>query len=396
MMFSSKFFGAVLAIASVAHAADSGCSSSSTLQIQNQGDTSSLQGCTTYTGNVQIASQTSGIITLNGVTEIDGDFVVDGATNMSSLAAPSLQTITGKFTLNNLQTLSSLSMPKLTSVGDLTFAGLPNLASLGFDGIVKQCKTLNIQNTFLSSLNGINLQTVNSVTIANNRMLQTLMFQVTSVPQSIILLANGDQFDASFPNLETASNITFRSCKSLSIPSLKNVTGNLGFYENSFATLDCANLTSVGQTLAINANPSLTEIDLPILKTIGGGFQVQNNTKLDNATFPAVQTIGGALDFYGGFNTVGLPALKDCRGGFNLQSSGSVDCTPFNNEKGPNSVIKGTFKCYNKVSNPGNAASTPSGGNGTTTKGAAALLSVPSNTMLMSMAGILAGLMIMM
>jgi len=199
--------------------------------------------------------------------------------------------------------LTSLSMPKLTSVGDLSLAGLPNLSQLGFDKNVAQCKTLNIQNTFLSSLNGINLQNVNSIYIANNRMLQSLSFQVTSVPQSIILLANGDQFQVNFPNLETASNITFRSCKSVTIPSLKNVTGNLGFYENGFGTLDCANLTSVGQTLAINANPSLTEIDMPNLKTIGGGFQIQNNTQLNNASFPAIQTIGGAFDFYGGFNT---------------------------------------------------------------------------------------------
>lgn len=82
-----------------------------------------------------------------------------------------------------------------------------------------------------------------------------------------------------------------------------NVTGSLGFYENSLTTISAVNLTSVGQSLAITANPNLNNISFPAVTTIGGGFQVQNNTNLQQVTVPNLQTIGGALDFYGGFTS---------------------------------------------------------------------------------------------
>jgi len=293
----------LLAVAGVyAQTTDPACSSSNGLTIQNQGDASQLAGCTSFTGSIKVAPQTSGTINFPTVRSISGDLNIDGATNITAIGADSLQSIGGKFTLNNLQLLTSLSFPQLTDVGDIAFTGLPNLSLLGFSKNIQQVKTLNIQNTFLSSLNGINLQNVNSIYVANNRMLQSLKFQVTKIAQAIILLSNGDQFDVAFPNLETAQNITIRTVKSVSIPSLKNVTGNLGFYENAFTSLSAVNLTSVGSTFAITGNLNLNNISFPILKTIGGGFQVQNNTVLTSVDFPVVESIGGAFDFYGAFD----------------------------------------------------------------------------------------------
>jgi hypothetical protein len=220
---------------------------------------------------------------------------------MTSFGADTLQSIGGKFTLNNLQLLTSISFPYLTSVGDLSFQGLPNLAALGFAANVKTIKSLNIQNTFLGSLDGLNPQTVGSIYVANNRMLQTLSFQVSSVTTDINILGNGDKMIAQFPNLQTARNITFRNCADLSIPSLANVTGGIAFYNGGSSSLTAVNLTSVGQSLAINANNNLNNVSFPILATIGGGFQVQNNTDLLSVNMPALTTIGGALDFFGAF-----------------------------------------------------------------------------------------------
>jgi len=392
-MAFKKLLIAFVGIAGVVAQNNAACSSSNGLQIQNQGDADGLGSCTSFTGSITVAPQTSGKINIPTVRRITGDFVVDGATNVTSVTANSLQSIGGKFTLNNIQLLTEVSFPELTSVGDLNFLGLPNLATLGFAKNIQQVKSLNIQNTFLSSLTGINLQNVNSITITNNRMLQSLSFQVTKVAGTIILEGNGDRFNAEFPNLETAQNFTIRTCAGISIPSLKNVTGTLGFYENSVETISAVNLTAVGQTLAVNANPKLTNVSMPILKTIGGGFQVQNNTALKEVEFPAVQTIGGAFDFYGSLDKVSLPGLKDCRGGFNLQSSGEVDCAPFKAQASSNGVIKGVFKCYNKVSNPGNAKNDPN--SGTSKKGSASFLNTPSNSILGGVACLIALIMTM-
>ena len=282
-------------------AATSSCSSDDPLTLQNTGDAAQLSGCTTFTGSITIAPQTSGPISIAGLKAITGDLLVKSAPNVTSIGADSLQQIGGKFTLIDCQVLGQLSFPQLTTVGDIDFEGLPNLNTLGFTSVVTQVNTLNIQNTFLGSLNGINLQQVKSIYIANNGMLQSISFQVTSLAQNLVLESNGDRLEATFPNLETAQNLTFRNCPTLSIPSLSNVTGSLGVYESTLDTISAVNLTFVGGTLAISNNKMLTNASFPILKTINGGLQVQNNTLLTDVSFPTLQTIGGAFDFYGGF-----------------------------------------------------------------------------------------------
>jgi hypothetical protein len=237
------------------------------------------------------------------VRKITGDLTATGATNVTSISADSIQSIGGTFGLNNLQNLNSLSFLEITEVGDLNFAGLPNLNTLNFPAIIQSAKSLNIQNTFLNSLSGINVQKVETIYIANNRLLQDISFQVSDLNGTINIESNGDQLKCAFPNLITASNITFRDIPSISIPSLSNTTGSLGFYENSFAGLAAPNLTSVGGTLAINTNAKLGNVSFPLLKTITGGLQVQNNTILSEVTFPALATVSGATDLYGNFTS---------------------------------------------------------------------------------------------
>jgi len=384
-----RFILSALAAASIATAAS--CSSSDTLTIESQGDAAQLATCVTYTGNIAISTSASGAISIDGVRSITGDLTIKNAPNITTFGASSLQSVGGTFTLDNCQVLGALNFPRLTSVGEIDFEGLPNLNSLGFGSTVSQCNTLNIQNTFLGSLDGINLQKVKSIYIANNRMLQSISFQVTNLAGSLTLESNGDRLQAQFPNLESAQNLTFRNCPSVSIPSLQNLTGNLGVYESTLTDLSAVNLTLVGGTLAINGNTQLNNVSLPILKTINGGIQVQNNTILQKVNLPSLTTIGGAFDFYGNFTDVKLPALKDCRGGFNLQSSSDVssDCNTFKAESGSNNAIKGKFQCAANLSKPGNSGTTASGGSSSTKTGAASPLNVPSSS-IMGFAGLLA------
>ena len=279
------------------------CSVSGTATIQNQGDVTALSTCSTFSGSLAIATDTTDKINIASVRAVTGDLVMENAPNITSFGADSLQQIGGSFILNNCQILSSLTFPDLTNVGNLKFEALPNLQQLGFTTSIGQANTLDIQNTFLTTLNGINLQKVSSVTIVNNPLLQAVNMQVSNISQSLTIASNGNRLQASFPNLETAQNLTFRDSQSVSIPSLANVTGSLGFYENTFDSLNTPNLTLVGGTLAFVSNSELTNISMPILKSIGGGFQVQNNSVLVDLSdsFTSLQSIGGALAFFGNF-----------------------------------------------------------------------------------------------
>lgn len=227
---------------------------------------------------------------------------MNGATNVTSLSASSLQTIGGTFLVEDIVLLTAINMPALANVGDLTFMGLPNLATLTMN--LSQINNFNVQNTFLPALPSINATTVNSINIANNKQLNQMAFSVTTVTTSIDVEANGPTVTVQFPNLMSAQNITFRGCSNIEIPSLTSVSGSLGFYESPLTAISAPNFTATSNqgTLAINANPSLTNVSFPLLKTIAGGIQIQNNTVLKDLEFDGLQTIGGAIDFYGAFD----------------------------------------------------------------------------------------------
>ena len=209
----------------------------------------------------------------------------------------------------NLTLLSTLSMTELTSVNTIDWSALPALSLLTFPATVSQAESVTISNTFLSSLDGINLMTVQTLDVNNNNRLQTLSTQVANITSNLNIDANGQLLAVSLPNLIWAANMTLRNVSSVSIPSLATVNGSLGFYENYFTSVSAPNLTTVGNkgtlqgSLAFVANPSLANISMPLLQSIGGADQIANNSALDAINFPALSFVGGAIDFAGNFTT---------------------------------------------------------------------------------------------
>lgn len=222
---------------------------------------------------------------------------------MAQLSADSLVTITDTFNLNGLTVLSSLNFPALTNVESIEWTALPALQGLTFSTTgVQTASSVNIQNTQLNSLTGINLQVVDSFYLANNPYLQTVNMQLGNITTSLILEANGNNVTASFPNLDWAYNMTFRNVSRISIPSLASLNGSMGFYSNDVLTVNAPNLTTVGGSLSIVSNTDLTNVSMPSLTLVSGGFQIANNTLMSNVNgFNSLKTVGGALDFNGNF-----------------------------------------------------------------------------------------------
>jgi hypothetical protein len=80
------------------------------------------------------------------------------------------------------------------------------------------------------------------------------------------------------------------------------LTGQLGFFSNSFSSFAAPNLTKTGDVV-FDSNPNLANISLPQLQKVNGGFQISSNDKLTVIDgFPNLQSIVGALDFSGAFN----------------------------------------------------------------------------------------------
>ncbi|RQM05511.1 hypothetical protein DH86_00001528 [Scytalidium sp. 3C] len=336
-----------------------------TATIASQSDANALSSCRTVSGSILVTNAGAGSITIDGPETINGDLVCENAGQLTTLGSSSIGNIAGKFNLNNLTLLSTLSFTELTSVGSISFVALPALSSLTFPSTVSQAKTLEISNTFLSSLDGINLQTAASVDINNNNRLKTFSTQIVNITSLLNVDSNGQQLDVQFPNLEKAANLTLRKVQSVTFPSLNTVTGSLAIVESFLTSISAPNLTTVGITdvgsggLAIDQNNALTNISIPILKKVGGAVQIANNTALRNISFPALADVGGAIDFSGNFSTPQLPALNNVAGGFNMQSQQDIDCSGFQKEHDQN-IIQGKYTC-STTSNPHSGLSGSSG-----------------------------------
>jgi hypothetical protein len=280
--------------------------------------------------------------------------------------------------MNNLTLLSTLSMPSLASVKTIAWTALPALPQLS--AAIKKATSVTISNTFLSTLDGINLDSVATLEIDNNNRLKTFSTQIANITSSVNINSNGNSLDVSFPNLIWAANMTFRNVSTVSIPSLAVVNGSLGFYGNYMSSIAAPNLTSVGSTangqgsLAFVANAKLSNISMPLLKTVGGADQIANNTALYTISFPALTTVGGAIDFSGNFTTPSLPALNNVKGGFNVQSKSQIDCSGFQSQAGSGKVIQGTFICKTTAdaTTLGSSTTTGTSASSTSTKGSAA------------------------
>lgn len=385
-MFAQKLLLPALAVFGLAAAQTSLPSyckdTATTITVNSQADATSVAACSSgIAGSVLVGPDASGVLSLDGPPSISGSLIVNSAGQLTSLSSTSIESIAtskGSFTLFNLTLLSTLQFDKLTKVGTISWTALPALSALTFTSVISQAVSVTITNTFLSTLNGINLMTVGLLDINNNNRLVSFSTQVANITQGVNIASNGRNLNVSFPNLIWANNMTFRNVSDVSIPSLATVNGSLIFDDNFFTGLSAPNLTSVGNlatksgALAFVANPQLTNITIPGLTGIGGGVQIANNSALQTISFPDLKNVGGAVDLSGNFTTPNLPALVNVVGALNIQSTSQIDCSGFTKLSG--NVVQGKDNCISATEDPTTLASGTASGSSskpTSSKGAA-------------------------
>jgi hypothetical protein len=360
-----------LAIIGSVFAQSDDCSSDSTFTIKSTGDAQKLGACEEWKGNVEISADMGDDVLIDGkLTKLDGDFTIEGNTaSLRRVEGDSLETITGKLTVNNVPELASLAFPKLTELGAVDLNGLPNLRALEFTSQVTKCPVISIQNTKLQDLNGINVDSAKSIFIANNGGIGNITMDVTNVTDFLTLSFNNAGVNVSFPKLLQTKNATFRAVGSLDLRALSKVSpGSLGIYESTLDTVSCPNLTTIAQDLTINTNTKLNNITFTKLQKVGASLQIANNTQLDEIKgFPALEEVNAALDMSGNLTDVETPKLKFVKGVFNLQSTADLgdSCKPYDSNKSnlgpaPKYVCKGDL---NEARTAGDGTSKSKGNN---------------------------------
>ena len=244
-------------------------------------------------------------IDLGSIKTIKGDLTIKDNSNIKRFGGQNLETVQGKLRLDNVAELAALSMPKLKEVDSLIMLGLPNLRNLEFTAGVSKCENLDIENTKLQNLDGINLEQASSIVLANNIEIDTINFpNITNITDFLTLSFNNAMVNVSFPELESANNISIRAIGSLDIPSLSKINvGDFGVFESdNLETLSAPKLTKIDGALVINNNKGLKNVSFDSLTDVGANLQIANNTNLhDLEGLPELQKVQAALDMSGNF-----------------------------------------------------------------------------------------------
>ncbi|CAG8897220.1 unnamed protein product [Penicillium egyptiacum] len=129
-------------------AADSNACSSS-VTISSQSDANTLRSCDTVHGSITISSSVSGAITINNVEQIQGALIAEGASGLTGLFTPDLDSVRGSITLRNLNSLATITMGGLSQVSSsIIITGNPKLKTLGFQDLEQVDGQLRLAGSF--------------------------------------------------------------------------------------------------------------------------------------------------------------------------------------------------------------------------------------------------------
>ncbi|KAI1840380.1 hypothetical protein JX265_004506 [Neoarthrinium moseri] len=389
-MYSKTFVSAAAALAMVSGVAAVSCDDP-TATIASAADATTVASCDSIEGSVVVDSSSGSQIDFSGsLTKIGGDLIVLNNGGLISLSSTSLESIGGAFQVKNVTLLSTLKFTALSSVGTIDWSSLNALEQLTFGtpGVVS-AKEVTIADTFLNTLDGINVHSLDKMDINNNHRLTDFTTELNNLTTLLNINANGPKLSVNMPNLIWAANMTISNVTKFSAQSLESINGSLRFDSNFFDTFSAPNLTEV-QTgdLSFVSNANVTNITLPLLEKIGGGFTIANNTAMEDLNgFPKLSMVGGAVKLRGSFSSVELPALDDVRGAFDLSSTGDIktSCEAFSSKAG--SEIQGEYSCTSNNANANNDTDS-TGGDSTTDESAAGALQGMSMSWLVSLVSI--------
>lgn len=368
-MFVKQLLPAFLAIGSAA--AQNTCTFTSTTTVNSQAEATKLASCRTVKGSVLIGTISGSSIDISGPQEITGDLSVLDNGDLENFQSSSLRTVGGAFTLRNVTKLSTLTFSSLTSVRALAWQSVTNLNSVTL-GPLSKADEVTISDTFLDTLTGLNLTSVNKLDINNNRRLKKFSTGLENLSDILNIQANGIGLDVDLPDLTWISNMTIANVTKFSVPSLQVVNGSIRFDSNYFETFSAPNLTHTESgDISFVGNGALLNMTFPKLTSIGGGLLIANNTGLDKVTyFPKLTDVGGAIKLRGNFTEVDFPELNVVKGAFDVSSTGDVksSCEELSkaapSDQGGDGRIAGTFTCTSNNDKANEDTDSTSSGNG--------------------------------
>jgi hypothetical protein len=325
-------------------------------------------GCDVVSGTLLIEDKTITEVNLDGPKQV-GSIIVSNAAALVRLSSSTINSISGMFNMTDLNSLSSLDFSALRSVDEISWVSLDQLpgVTFGSEGVTKVSKLL-ISDTFISSLDGLNVASVDDLDINNNRKLVSWDSDLVNVTSSLKLQNNGGgAMIVNMPKLKTVASMEVRNVQEFNVNALTSIS-NLRFEENDkMETFAAPNVTKVDE-ISFTDNEVLTNVTFPKVTSMDGALTIQNNTALETINgFPKLETIKGTLIFRGDFTQADLPALKNVFGQGTITSTQDItnSCKSFQDLIDDKSIQGDNSSCTSK-----NQKANEGGDEGTSNSGA--------------------------
>ncbi|KAF2631433.1 hypothetical protein BU25DRAFT_445579 [Macroventuria anomochaeta] len=269
---------------SVGAAAD--CSGS--FAINSSDDVTTLNQCTTFTGNVSVAGKGIEDITLDGLKTVTGTFNIADSDSVLSISSTTLESVSALI-LNNLPKLTTLTLPALTNFSKLDFTGLTSLkgCEIATGALKHDVNDISIINTALENMDWLKWPVATTLTIAANMKLT----------------------DFSFP------------------------------YDK----------ISAGSSYQISINTALTNLDVSQLTGIYGSLATNGNNDR-SLNFDKLETIDGYARLSGPFSNITMPHLTSINGA--LRADSTVDILSFCNWLSVQDQLYGHYDCTANSTDP--------------------------------------------
>ncbi|KAK3937316.1 hypothetical protein QBC46DRAFT_392946 [Diplogelasinospora grovesii] len=354
LVFHSIINIIILASVSAATATSTACGST---RIVSQADADALSGCATVTGDIVLATNAAGNISLTGVEVIDGSITTEtciwkngtagtyvagspvlaipymsddtdiqsaytdnNCTGLVSLAGPTLMSISQALNLSNLPGLASVSFPKLKTVaGEVLLYGVPSLENLTLPQLASAesfhlVDAQELQSLDLPALNNVTgTFEIQTVGLTYDTYVFSLEFLVSSFIIGGIPKVRGFQLTAGHVGLlEVQGNgflefvywnaIDYNRVDTLSVSGCGSlVFGNMAVDTlivngNTISTLRLNGIQTI-KTLRIHNNRQLTDVEMPFFPSLSGFGLLPSWQNLEISGNPLLQS--ARIEYYG-------------------------------------------------------------------------------------------------
>lgn len=226
--------------------------------------------------------------------------------SLKSLSFPSLQQ-SHIFYLKGLADLTMVSLPALTGVGDwFRVEDNPRLSNITMPRF-NSVRAIQVErNPLLATFTVDPELTVDALYLVEHQ-LKTISFPANTHMQQFVVQG--------------------KLIHTISMPSLKVVTGDLRISDTNVTTLDFPVLEQAG-TLAIQNTPFLTTLQLPVLYAVTWSLSLDSNPLVDALRLPAINTTSAGtwtIAYNLACKEILMPLMPGIFGEFNIRDNHALE-----------------------------------------------------------------------